>query len=162
MIIPSFLQKGDTVAIIATARKISQEEITPAVAFLESYGLNVLLGNNLFETDNQYAGTDRQRAEDLHWAIYNKDVKAIIIARGGYGTVKIIEHLNFREFKNHPKWIVGDRDVTVLHSAAYNMGIASLHATMPINFFKNKEASESLMNKLFGKMDPITVEPHVI
>ena len=162
MIIPSFLQKGDTVAIIATARKISQEEITPAVAFLESYGLNVLLGKHLFETDNQYAGTDRQRAEDLHWAIYNKDVKAIIIARGGYGTVKIIEHLNFREFKNHPKWIVGYSDVTVLHSAAYNMGIASLHATMPINFFKNKEASESLMNKLFGKMDPITVEPHVM
>ena len=77
MIQPSYLKKGDTVAIIATARKVSKEEIQAAVAFFESYGLSVLLGKNLFETYNQYAGTDLQRTEDLQWALNDKRIKAI-------------------------------------------------------------------------------------
>lgn len=158
MTIPTYLQKGDTVAIIATARKISQGEIQPAVAFLKSYGLSVLLGKNIFAADNQYAGTTQQRTEDLQWAINDPNIKAVIIARGGYGTIKLIEHVDFTEFKKHPKWLVGYSDVTVLHSAIHNLGIASLHATMPINFMKNEEATTSLMDSLFGKSNAINVE----
>lgn len=158
MTIPAYLQKGDTVAIIATARKISQEEIQPAVTFLESCGLSVLLGKNIFSADNQYAGTTTQRAEDLQWALNDPKIKAIIIARGGYGTVKLIEHIDLTEFKKHPKWLVGYSDVTVLHSAIHNIGIASLHATMPINFTKNEEATKSLIDSLFGKSNAINIE----
>jgi muramoyltetrapeptide carboxypeptidase len=157
---PAYLKKGDTVAIIATARKISEEEIKPAIAFLESYGLNVICGAHLYKADNQFAGTDEQRTSDLQWALDNKEIKAIIIARGGYGTVRLLEHIDFTEFKKYPKWLVGYSDVTVLHSAIHRLGIASLHATMPLIFSKNKEATKSLVDALFGAHEQIQLEPH--
>ena len=160
MQIPAYLKKRDTVAIIATARKISEEEIKPAIAFLESYGLNVICGAHLYKSDNQFAGTDEQRASDLQWALDNKEISAIIIARGGYGTVRLLEHIDFTEFKKHPKWLVGYSDVTVLHSAIHHIGIASLHATMPLNFSKNKEATKSLVDALFGTHERIELESH--
>lgn len=158
MILPSYLKKGDTVAIIATARKVSKEEIQPAVTFFESYGLSVVLGENLFESHNQYAGTDVQRTEDLQWALNDKNIKAIIIARGGYGSVRTIEQIDFTEFKKHPKWMVGYSDVTVLHNAIHNIGVATLHATMPLNFSKSEEATKSMVNALFGKLTQIETE----
>ena len=158
MILPSYLKKGDTVAIIATARKVSKEEIQPAVTFFESYGLCVVLGKNLFESSNQYAGTDVERAEDLQWALNDKSIKAIIIARGGYGTVRLMEHVDFTEFKRNPKWVVGYSDVTVLHSAIHNIGVATLHATMPLNFSKNQDATRSLIKALLGKLTDIETE----
>jgi muramoyltetrapeptide carboxypeptidase len=158
MVLPSYLKKGDTVAIIATARKVSKEEIQPAVAFFESYGLSVALGKNLFESSNQYAGTDAQRTEDLQWALNDKTIKAIIIARGGYGSVRTIEQIDFTEFKKHPKWMVGYSDVTVLHNAIHNIGVATLHATMPLNFTKSEEATKSMVNALFGNLKQIETE----
>jgi len=158
MILPSYLKKGDTIAIIATARKVSKEQIQPAVAFFESYGLSVILGNNLFESNNQYAGNDLQRTEDLQEALNNKNIKAIIIARGGYGSVRLIENIDFTEFKNYPKWLVGYSDVTVLHNAINNIGVATLHATMPLNFSKNKEATKSMISGLFGNLNEIQAE----
>lgn len=160
MIIPAYLKPGDSVAIIATARKISQEEIQPAVALLESYGLSVLLGPNLFAVEHQFAGSDEQRTHDLQWALNHKEVKAIIIARGGYGTVRLINHLDFTGFINHPKWLVGYSDVTVLHNAIHKLGVASLHATMPINFNKNEVATNSLMDALFGKHKMVYATHH--
>jgi muramoyltetrapeptide carboxypeptidase len=158
MILPSYLKKGDTIAIIATARKVSQEEIQPAVVFFESYGLSVLLGKNLFESSSQYAGTDAQRAEDLQWALNDKNIKVVIVARGGYGTVRLMEHIDFTEFKKHPKWVIGYSDITVLHSAIHNIGIATMHATMPLNFSKNQEATRSLIKALLGKLTEIETE----
>ena len=158
MVLPSYLNKGDTVAIIATARKVSKEEIQPAVAFFESYGLSVVLGKNLFESSNQYAGTDTQRTEDLQWALNDKTTKAIIIARGGYGSVRTIEQIDFTEFKKHPKWMVGYSDVTVLHNAIHKIGVATLHATMPLNFTKNEEATKSMVDALFGKLIQVETE----
>ncbi len=158
MVLPSYLNKGDTVAIIATARKVSKEEIQPAVAFFESYGLSVVLGKNLFESINQYAGTDTQRTEDLQWALNDKTIKAIIIARGGYGSVRTIEQIDFTEFKKHPKWMVGYSDVTVLHNAIHKIGVATLHATMPLNFTKNEEATKSMVDALFGKLIQVETE----
>lgn len=158
MILPSYLKKGDTIAIIATARKVSKEEIQPAVAFFESYGISVLLGKNLFESNNQYAGNDLQRTEDLQWALNDKNSKAIIIARGGYGSVRLIETIDFTEFKKHPKWLVGYSDVTVLHNAINNIGVATLHATMPLNFSKNKEATTSMIDALFGNLNEIQAD----
>ncbi len=161
MIIPPYLKQGDTIAIIATARKISKEEIEPAVEFLKSKGLKVILGKNLFEIENQFAGSDKQRAEDLQWALNHQDIKAIIIARGGYGSVRLLEHVGFSEFKNNPKWLVGYSDVTVLHSAIHQLGIATMHATMPLNFFKHAEATQSLIDSLFGNTPTIEIEVNV-
>lgn len=160
MTIPDYLKPGDTVAIIATARKINQEELQPAIALLQSYGLSVLLGPHVFATHHQFAGNTEQRSSDLQWALDHPTAKAIIVARGGYGTVKLMEHVNLAGFKTHPKWLVGYSDVTVLHSAIHNLGIASLHATMPINFLKHEEATKTLIDALFGKVEKYVTEPN--
>jgi muramoyltetrapeptide carboxypeptidase len=148
---PAYLKEGDTVAIVATARKISEEEVQPAVDILKNWGLNVITGKNLFNQYNQFAGTDEERAADLQAALNDETVKAIIVARGGYGTVRIIDKIDFSAFKKNPKWLVGYSDVTVLHSHLHSLGIQSIHATMPINFIKNAEATKSLQNALFGR-----------
>ncbi len=158
MIVPSYLKKGDTLAIIATARKVSKEEIEPALTFFENRGLSVVLGKHLFESNNQYAGNDSQRTEDLQWALNNPTIKAIVIARGGYGSVRLIEHIDLTEFKKYPKWVVGYSDVTVLHNAIHNAGIATIHATMPLNFNKSNEATESMADALFGNLKQTLIE----
>jgi len=149
---PSTIKKGDKIGIISTARKISKKELVFAKKTIENWGLKVIFGNNLFQENNQFAGTDKQRADDLQHMIDNSDIKAIICARGGYGTVRILDLVDFSRFQKKPKWIAGYSDVTALHSTLHNLSIASLHSTMPINFCSNTNNSlESLKQALFGK-----------
>ena len=152
-IIPPKLQKGDTIAIVSTARKISRQEIEPAKNFLEQHGFKVVLGKNLFAEHHQFAGKDRQRAEDFQDAIENPDVKAVWCARGGYGTVRLLPLIDFSALRENPKWIVGYSDVTVLHSYIHQqLDMAALHATMPINFTTNTpESWQSAINALTEK-----------
>ena len=161
MIIPLKLKVGDKIGIISTARKISLQELKPAITILESWGLEVILGKNIFEKDNQFAGTVEQRSADLQSMIDNEDIKAILCARGGYGSVQIIGNIDFFSLQKSPKWIVGFSDVTVLHSHLNNLGLATLHATMPINFATNTDtAIESLKNVLFGNEKNIECKAH--
>ena len=161
MIIPEKLMIGDKIGIISTARKITMEELRPAINTLESWGLKVVLGNNLFQEDNQFSGTVVQRTADLQSMIDDDSVKAIFCARGGYGTVQIIDTINFTNLIKNSKWIIGYSDVTVLHSHLNNLGIASLHATMPINFESNtKESLSSLKSSLFGNLNSIECKAH--
>lgn len=134
--LPNYLKRGDTIAIVAPARKIILEEIEPAIQLFKSWGLKVELGKNLFCSYNQFAGTEKERAADLQWALNDKKIKAIFCARGGYGCVRIIDMLDFSTFIKHPKWVVGFSDITVFHSHVHNLGIGSLHAAMPYNISK--------------------------
>ncbi len=150
---PSVLQKGDQIGIISTARKISKKELGFAKKTIEGWGLKVVFGNNLFEEYNQFAGTDLQRSTDLQQMIDNPAIKAIICARGGYGTVRILDLVDFSDFQANPKWIAGYSDVTALHSTLHNLNISSLHSTMPINFSGNtKNSLESLRQTLYGNL----------
>ena len=152
MIQPSYLQKGDTVAIVSTARKITSDNIISAIKLLEKWGLNVVVGNTIGLEDHQFAASDEKRIADFQQQLDNPKVKAIWCARGGYGTVRLIDKLDFSAFKKHPKWIVGYSDITVLHSHIHNFGIETLHATMPINIESNSQQTlESLKKSLFGK-----------
>jgi len=151
MIEPPYLKTGDKIALIGTARKISLEEVQPAVKIIKANNLIPVFGINLFNEENQFSGTDEERIFDLQQALDDPSIKAIIIARGGYGTLRIIDKIDFTTFKKHPKWIIGYSDITVLHSHIHNFGIATLHATMPINFQKNSEATESLFKTITGK-----------
>ena len=161
MIIPEKLVVGDKIGIISTARKITKEELSPAIKALESWGLKVVLGTNLFKEDDQFSGTIEQRTNDLQSMIDDNSIKAILCARGGYGTVQIIDAINFNNLKNNPKWIIGYSDVTVLHSHLNNLGIASLHASMPINFESNtNESLLSLKNTLFGNLNNVECKAH--
>ena len=161
MINTPYLKTNDKIAIVATARKISEEELLFAVETIKEWGLQPVLGKNIYAIENQFAGSDAQRSEDLQCAINDKSIKAIIIARGGYGTVRIIDAIDFTGLKTNSKWIIGYSDVTVLHSHIHqHIGIPTLHATMPINFSKNKEAVETLRKCLFGEKISYNFETH--
>jgi muramoyltetrapeptide carboxypeptidase len=154
MITPPYLISGNKIAIIATARKVSPAEMDFAISTFRSWGLQVVTGPHLFGERNQYSGTDEERTSDLQMMLDDKEIKAIICARGGYGTVRIIDSLNFSTFEQYPKWIVGYSDVTVLHSHIQTQfGIETIHATMPINFPDDgtEAAIESLQKALFGE-----------
>lgn len=159
---PSNLQKGDKIAIISTARKISKEELQPAIDELTAWGLDVVFGKNLFNAYHQFSGTDTERIADLQWALDDEEIKAVLCARGGYGTVKIIDHIDFSKFTEQPKWIIGYSDVTVLHNHInQHFKIQTLHATMPINFSSNTvEALESLKETLFGALPVYYSDTH--
>ena len=149
--IPPYLKKGDTVLIIATARARDKKTIQPAIDVLKNWGLEVELGKNIFKKHNQFAGTDIERGKDLQWAIDHKIAKAILIAGGGYGTLRIIDTVNFKPLLKHPKWFIGYSDTTVIQSRLTNLKIASIHGTMAFQFIKNKEATDSIKQLLFGK-----------
>ncbi|TXD70338.1 S66 peptidase family protein [Aequorivita lipolytica] len=159
MITPNRLQKGDTVAIVSTARKISKEELNPALQLLESWGLKAILGKTIGAEENQFAGSDDLRAADFQKMLDDQKIKAIWCARGGYGTVRIIDKLDFSAFKKNPKWIVGYSDVTVLHSHIHNFGIETLHAQMCLEIEnKTAETGDSIRKVLFGEEYSINFE----
>ncbi len=163
MITPPYLKPGDKIAIVATARKVTPSEMDVAISTFRSWGLQVITGPNLFGEKDQYSGTDEERASDLQMMLDDKEIKAILCARGGYGTVRIIDHINFSAFEQHPKWIVGYSDITVLHSHVnIQFGIETLHAIMPINFSdEGTEASiESLRKALFGEVLEYNMAAH--
>jgi muramoyltetrapeptide carboxypeptidase len=152
MKIPQQLKKGDTVAIVAPAKSIEKGVVDFAKTFLEDAGFKVKIGNHCLGSHNYFSGTDAERIEDFQTAINDEEVKAIICARGGYGCVRIVDRINWVSFLDHPKWIVGFSDVTVFHQRLTNLGVASLHATMPLNYKENsKESLTSLIGALAGE-----------
>ena len=156
LIQPPYLKKGDTVLITATAGIINDSTIiNNGIELLKSWGLNVRLGKNLYESNGHFAGTDKQRLEDFQNAIDDDNIKAVWCARGGYGTVRIIDDIDFTKFKENPKWIIGFSDVTVLHNEIHNLGIETIHAMMPSTLKsgdeEQKKAQKSLKKALFGK-----------
>ena len=157
MITPPSLHKGDTIGIVSTARKITIKELEPAIAIIEKWGLKAKLGRTIGLEDHQFAGDDITRANDFQEMMDDTSVKAIWCARGGYGTVRIIDRLDFSKFMKSPKWIIGYSDITVLHSHLHTMGIQSTHAQMPLDIDKKSEATqESLKKVLFGS--PYSIE----
>jgi len=148
-----YLCAGDRVALCATARAVSPDEMAAAIAELNSWGLEVVVPDGLYERDGQLAGTDEHRAAVMQRLLDAPDIKAIVCCRGGYGTVRIVDRLDFAAFAQRPKWVVGYSDVTVLHShIGSSLHIPTLHATMPVNFGPQPTAAtRSLRSALFGE-----------
>jgi muramoyltetrapeptide carboxypeptidase len=132
LIQPPYLKTGDTVAIVAPSGILKERtgEIEQAVALLNSWGLKVVIGKHVFNQDNHFAGTDDERCEDFQKALDDPTISAIWCARGGYGTVRILDKLNFSKFKKHPKWLIGYSDITALHNQLNIEGFESIHAMM--------------------------------
>jgi muramoyltetrapeptide carboxypeptidase len=151
MLQPPFLKKGDTIGLVAPARKIAPEEIAFAVDTFKQWGLQVKESKHLFGACNQFSGTDEKRAADMQEMLDDASVSAIISVRGGYGCMRIIDRLDFSRFVHHPKWIIGYSDVTVFHSHLHNLGVQTLHATMPFNFAQDVESVTQLRRALFGE-----------
>ena len=158
MYVPKFLQKGDKIAIVSTARKIAPKEIVEAIDILKKWELIPVLGTTIGLGNYQFAGTEEQRVLDFQAMLDNDEIKAIWCARGGYGTVRIIDMIDFYRFRKKPKWIIGYSDVTVLHSHIHTFDISSIHAAMPIDIYKSTDAArKSLKDILFGKKVAYTI-----
>ncbi|UTW64645.1 LD-carboxypeptidase [bacterium SCSIO 12741] len=164
MIIPPFLKTGDKVAIVNPGKVLPKEALTQAITLLEEWGLTVVPGAHVLEKHNQFAGRDEQRLFDFQKALSDPDIQAIFCARGGYGSVRIIDQLDFTSFLDHPKWIIGYSDITVFHTHLNrNHRTATIHGPMPLEFKdrdKRKEALEQLQSMLFGKPATIQIDGH--
>lgn len=161
MIRPPFLRNGSTIALLSTARFISPEELERPMELLRSWGLNVICAPGIFQRENQFAGTDTSRLNDLQWALDSRDIDAVLCVRGGYGTVRIVDDVDYTAFMKKPKWIAGYSDVTVLHNKLnQELGMCSLHTTMPISFATNTSQSlETLKKALFGELNGYDLPP---
>ncbi len=163
MIKPPFLKRGDKTGIVAPGRKVKPSDIEASIDFFEAWELQVVLAKNLFSNDHSYlAGTDSQRLYDLQSMMDDTSIRAIICARGGYGSTRILDQLDFNSFLKSPKWVAGFSDITAFHLKLSKINVASVHGTMPILFSKKESAEsiESLRRILFGEPQHFLVEQH--
>jgi muramoyltetrapeptide carboxypeptidase len=164
LIQPPYLQAGDTVVIIAPSGilKSRMGEIEQAKILLKNWGLHVVVGKNIFNQANHFAGTDDERCEDFQKAMDDPKISAIWCARGGYGTVRILDKLDYTKLKNNPKWLIGYSDITALHNQFHNQGFESLHAMMCVSLTKDlndiKETLSTFKDALFGKQISYTLK----
>lgn len=170
MTTPPYLQKGDTIGMVCPAGYMPLEKVQAAINTLQLWGFNVKVGSTVGggTSINYFSGTDEERLNDLQQMMDDKNIKAVLCARGGYGTGRIIEQLNFKKFIKNPKWIIGFSDITVLHSHLFsNYKIASLHAPMAWAFNDDtpdsngdNEYIQSLKKALAGEKANYICEPH--
>ena len=149
---PAYLKKGDKIAIVCPAKKLPKS-IDVGIAILQSWGLKVIQGKTVTGSYHQFSGTDEERVADLQQYLDDPSVKAIIAGRGGYGTIRIIDKLDFTAFNENPKWLIGFSDITILLSHVFaKLNVQSIHGQMPYTFDDSTpEALESLRKILFGE-----------
>jgi muramoyltetrapeptide carboxypeptidase len=159
---PPNLAKGDKIGIAAPARKVSEQELEVAFDIIRQYGFEVYYEPVLFSQDRQFAGDDKTRAACFQHLLDREDVKAIISARGGYGSVRIIDKLDFAGFENNPKWIIGYSDITVFHNHINRIfDVKTLHGSMLLNFPQNSQpALSGLFEILRGALPEYTMASH--
>ena len=158
-----FLRPGDRIRIVSPAGKIQTEKVMPSVELLQKEGFEVLTGKHLTDTHFQFAGTDENRLQDLQEALDDPQCKAIICSRGGYGTIRIADQLDFSTFRENPKWVIGFSDITILHTMLQNEGFCSIHGPMPAYYLKGEKTSESfrqLVKLLAGNIPAYAFESH--
>lgn len=147
-----YLYEGAKVAIAAPARKMSREQMEFAVNWLKEKGFTPVYDDRLFAEHHIFAGDDSLRAAVIQNYLDDENIEAIWLSRGGYGSIRIIDMLDFTQFLRHPKWIIGFSDTTVFHGKLNRLGCPSLHASMPYCFDKKTfEAQQSLFDVLTGK-----------
>ena len=164
LIKPEYLKKGDTVAIVAPSGVLKNYNgyILKAKELLKSWELEVIIGENVFNDNGHFAGTDNQRSADFQLALDDKAIKAIWCARGGYGAMRVIDNLNFEKYKENPKWIIGYSDITAIHNDLHNNKSESIHGIMCKSLEKidvdNNESISLLKKTLFGEKLSYTIE----
>ncbi|MEO9020944.1 MAG: LD-carboxypeptidase [Ginsengibacter sp.] len=165
-IIPPYLKPGDTIGIVCPSGYMPVEKYQTCIKTLTEWGFKVAMGKTPGHQFHYFAGTDKERCKDLQQMMDDKKINAILCARGGYGMGRIIDKLDFSQFKHHPKWIIGFSDITVLHCHLFsNFKIASLHAPMAAAFndgeFKNQYI-QSLHDALIGEKADYKTERNIL
>lgn len=161
MIQPPFLKPNDVIGIVATARSVSVKDLDYAVSYIQNSGYRVKLGKTIGLVQNQFAGNDYERATDFEQMLIDPSVKAIWCAKGGYGSVRIVDLVDWSLLKRHPKWIVGYSDVTSLHCHVNRLSLMSIHGQMPVGLAEKSDASaEVLFQLLKGDLPGYSVPTH--
>lgn len=161
--IPAYLRKGDEIRIVAPASKVEKDYIDRTIQQLGELGYKVSLGEHVMDRHHQFAGSDTDRIADMQNALDDPSVKAVFCARGGYGSVRLIDKLNFGQFQRKPKWLAGFSDITVFHvHLNIHLGIPSLHAPMPVNIDNQFYQSnlDTLAAHLAGNHKPLRCAVH--
>ncbi|MEP7165521.1 MAG: LD-carboxypeptidase [Ferruginibacter sp.] len=167
--LPPYLKKGDTIGITCPAGYISMEDIQPAVNKMQEWGYRIRIGDAIGKKDFILGGTDAERLADLQQMLDDRNIKAIMCARGGYGAVRIIDKINFDKYLLNPKWIIGFSDITVLHSHINrHFNIATIHSKMCNSFPSDwnlaeqiqRDTIESIGQCLSGKKMEYSVVPN--
>lgn len=153
---PVFLKPQDKIAIVAPSGRVFPHEIDDGLNLIKSWGLIPVLSENLFGyfyNGYHFSGTDEQRINDFQEALDDNEIKAIWCARGGYGAVKLLDHLDYSKFFKHPKWVIGYSDITALHSHINNFGIETIHGitVKKLNTNYQEETFLTLKSILFGE-----------
>ena len=156
IIIPPYLKKGDTIGLVCPAGYMPKDKMKKCIQVLQrDWGFKVKEGKTLGSGENYFSGTDDERLADLQEMLDDPTVKAILCARGGYGVGRIIDRIDFKHFRKHPKWLIGFSDITVLHAHIHTCyHIATLHAPMAGAFQNGGDKNEfvqSLRKALTGK-----------
>lgn len=154
LIFPPSLQEGDRIIILSPSSKIDKSFLKGAQKCLKSWGLEVVLAKHAECANGTYAGSIRQRLEDLQEAMDDEKAKAIFCSRGGYGVIHLVDKLDFSKFSQHPKWLIGFSDITALHNVFQKNGFASLHAPMARHLTVEPEddfSTRALKDILFGQ-----------
>ncbi|RYU93671.1 S66 peptidase family protein [Emticicia agri] len=160
LIAPPKLQEGDKVAIVAMASKLNPDDIQPAIQLMrKNWGVEVIVGESVSASYYGFAGTDEVRTRDFQQMLDDTSVKAIFSARGGYGSSRIIDRIDFTTFQQHPKWIIGFSDITAVHSHVQSLGFQSLHAPMPKTFMKDDYSLRTIEPFLFGTGMSYEIKP---
>ena len=160
---PPFLQSGDKIGIVAPASAINYNDIIPGIVFLKNeWNLEVLEGKTLKSAFNQFSASDQDRLDDIQKMLDDPSVKAVIAARGGYGCSRIMDGIDFTNFIESPKWVIGFSDLTALHSRIYTLGFASVHGHMVKSMMQEGagDARESLRKLLFGELSEYMLSAH--
>jgi muramoyltetrapeptide carboxypeptidase len=163
MIIPPYLKKGDTIAITCPAGYMAAAKAATCIHTLQQWGYEVMVGKTLgSNSKNYFSGTDEERLDELQAMLDDRSINAILFGRGGYGMGRIIDKLDLKKFKKHPKWLIGFSDITVLHTHLFSKyNIASIHAPMAAAFNDGEnEYTRSLRNALEGEKNVYKTEPH--
>lgn len=158
---PEPLKAGDTIRIIAPAGRVNPADLEYGMQVFSEWGLSVEMGKNMFKSRNIFSASDEERLDDLQDAINDQNVKAIICARGGYGTNRIIDKVDFAALEQSPKWLVGFSDITVLHSHIQrNFDIETIHGPMAKTLTAEtpEEGLEGMRKALFGESVSYTLK----
>lgn len=166
MLIPPFLHKDAVVRLVSPAGVIDANLVDGAAECLKSWGLDVRIGNHASTRNGRFAGNNDQRLCDLQEALDDPACKAIFCTRGGYGTVQIIEKLNWDAFLKHPKWLIGYSDITMLHALLQKKGICSIHGGMAKALMESLTSEQEhvtlLRDILYGSFPSYSCEAHAL
>ncbi|MBW1773096.1 MAG: LD-carboxypeptidase [Deltaproteobacteria bacterium] len=158
---PDRIHRGDRIGIVAPGGPVTREELQPGIRFLESRGYSISSAPHLYAQKGYLAGDDENRLQDLHMMFKDPEVKAILCARGGYGTLRLLDKIDYGLIRDNPKIIAGYSDITALMLALYKMnGLVTFHGPLVKDLTKNENRNMTTFLELVTSEGPMELDLH--